>query len=192
MSEVAKLGGQFEEAFRYANEVHAGQVRKASDIPYVSHLMAVAALVLEDGGDEDEAIAALLHDAAEDAGGRERLEDVRRRFGERVTEIVDACTDTYEWPKPDWDLRKGAYIERLGGVTDTGILRVALADKLHNARSILRDLTLVGDEVWERFTRGREQQLGYYRSLLEVFRGRIASPMVAELESVVARMEERP
>ncbi len=186
-----KLGERFEEALVYSARIHDGQVRKASDIPYVSHLLGVAALVLEDGGDEDEAIGALLHDAAEDQGGRERLEDIRRRFGDRVAAIVDGCTDTYETPKPDWDLRKRAYIEHLREVGDPGILRVSLADKLHNARSILRDLSLSGDEVWERFTRGREQQLWYYGALVEVFRGRVDSPMVAELDVVLAEMRNR-
>ncbi len=186
-----KLGERFEEALVYSARIHDAQVRKASDVPYVSHLLGVAALVLEDGGDEDEAIGALLHDAAEDQGGRERLEDIRRRFGDRVAAIVDGCTDTYETPKPDWDLRKRAYIEHLREVGDLGILRVSLADKLHNARSIFRDLSLSGDEVWERFTRGREQQLWYYGALVEVFRGRVDSPMVAELDVILAEMRNR-
>lgn len=144
---------------------------------------------MEDGGDEAEAIAALLHDAAEDQGGRARLEDIRRRFGYRVAEIVEACTDTLEDPKPPWLERKHSYIERLRAETDQGTLRVELADKLHNARAILRDYQQIGDELWARFNAGPKEILWYYWSLLDGFRAVSASPMVEELGHVLAELE---
>ncbi len=146
------LGPRFDEALVYAADVHRDQRRKGTQTPYIAHLLHVAALVIEDGAlagelNEDEAIAALLHDAAEDQGGEERLADIRSRFGERVAEIVAACSDTFEDPKPPWRERKEAYIARLRTETDRGILRVSAADKVHNCRAIVVDYRLLGDAL---------------------------------------------
>ncbi len=171
--------------------VHAHQRRKGTEIPYVAHLLAVAGLVIEDGAaagelSEDEAIAALLHDAAEDVGGEGRLADIRVRFGERVAEIVAACSDTFETPKPPWRERKEAYLARLAVETDRGVLRVSLADKVHNCRAILADYRVLGDELWSRFNRDADTPW-YYRVLSEVFADRMPrSPLSAELRRVVA------
>lgn len=182
------LTSRFSEALVYAAELHQLQVRKGTNTPYLAHLLAVAALVLEDGGDEDQAIAALLHDAVEDQGGLPTLEQIRFRFGEAVTGIVDACSDTYLTPKPPWRERKERYLNHLKSA-DAGVLRVSLADKLHNARAILRDLRLQGADVWLRFNGGRSGTLWYYRSLVEIFSQVFLSPMVEDLKQVVEEIE---
>ena len=185
------LSDRFREALVYADEAHEGQTKKGGDVPYVSHLLAVTAMVLETGGDEDEAIAALLHDAAEDQGGSERLDDIRTRFGDRVAEIVEACSDTLDDPKPPWKPRKEAFLARFEAERDQGILRVEVADKLHNARQILRDLRTTGDRVWDRFNAPKQCQLWYYRSLVRVLRKNADSPLVDELDAVVTEIEDR-
>ena len=183
-----KLGERWEKALVYASQIHALQERKGSGVPYVSHLLSVAALVLEYGGDEDQAIAALLHDAAEDQGGEARLADIRNRFGERVAAIVRACTDTTETPKPPWRPRKEAYIAHLSTCPPDALL-VSAADKLHNARSILSDYRVCGASVFDRFTASQEETLWYYRELGDAFR-QCAAPaaLVAELERTVAEL----
>ncbi len=163
-----KLGPRFRRAFRFAAEKHAGQTRKASSIPYLAHLMGVASLVLEFGGDEDLAIAALLHDVVEDCGGAPMLKEVRRRFGSRVAKIVDGCTDSDKEPKPPWRERKETYIEHLKSA-DADTRLVSAADKLNNVRSILSDYREIGESIWDRFNGGREGTLWYYRALLEEF-----------------------
>ena len=167
-TETPKLTHRFEQALVYANRLHSKQTRKGGNIPYISHLLNVAALVLEDGGDEDEAIAALLHDAVEDQGGKETREVILNMFGERVVEIVDGCTDADTIPKPPWQERKQQYIEKLRHAS-ASVRRVALADKLHNARSILSDLYREGEATWDKFKGGKEGTLWYYRALLELF-----------------------
>jgi (p)ppGpp synthase/HD superfamily hydrolase len=182
------LTERFEQALDYAQNLHKDQVRKGSNVPYMAHLMGVAALVLEDGGDEDQAIAALLHDAPEDQGGRETLEEIRRIFGERVASIVDGCTDTYQSPKPPWRQRKEAYLQHLQQA-HPDVRRVSLADKLHNARSILSDLLRSGNAVWGRFNGGKDGTLWYYRSLVNIFLQLGHSPQVTELDWVVSKIE---
>jgi (p)ppGpp synthase/HD superfamily hydrolase len=177
---------RLDDAFAYAVAAHKGQLRKGTEIPYHSHLLGVCSLVLEDGGNEEEAIAALLHDAAEDQGGRARLEDIRARFGDRVAEIVEACTDSFEEKKPLYRERKEPFIERLRAETDKGILRVELADKLHNARAILRDYRQLGNAVWARFNPTPDDIEWYYRSLVDAFREVSTSPMVEELGRAVS------
>src|SRR5579864_6041490 len=163
-----KLGPRFRKAFTFAADKHSGQARKASTIPYIAHLMGVASLVLEAGGDEDLAIAALLHDVVEDCGGAPMLKEVRRRFGARVAKIVDGCTDAYSIPKPPWHDRKVSYINRLKKeITETRL--VSAADKLNNVRSILSDYRVIGESVWSRFNGGREGTLWYYRTLRDEF-----------------------
>jgi (p)ppGpp synthase/HD superfamily hydrolase len=163
-----KLGPRFQRAFEFAADQHRTQTRKASTIPYITHLMGVASLVLEAGGDEDLAIAALLHDVVEDCGGEKMLQEVRRRFGKRVAHIVDGCTDAYVIPKPAWRERKVSYIKRLKQEnSDTRL--VSAADKLNNVRSILSDYRALGESVWSRFNGGREGTLWYYRTLRDEF-----------------------
>lgn len=187
------LGPRFHDALVYAAEVHADQSRKGSDTPYVSHLLAVAGLVIEDGAaagqlSEDEVIAALLHDAPEDQGGEERLADIRDRFGERVAEIVAACSDTFETPKPPWRERKQAYLDHLSAETDTGVLRVSLADKVHNARAVLADYREIGDALWSRFNREADTPW-YYRNLVRIFSERAPGPLADELARRVGELE---
>ena len=180
----------FDEALVYAHQLHANQTRKGTTIPYVGHLLAVTAIVIENGGTEDEVIAALLHDAVEDAGGAETREEIRRRFGEKVAVIVDGLTDTDQMPKPPWRKRKEDYIAHLSEASSS-VLLVSLADKIHNASSILRDLRNEGDSVWSRFTGGREGSLWYYRALVEAFRARGQfTTLVDELDGVVNEIEQ--
>jgi len=189
-----ELGPRFLRAFMFAAEKHAGQTRKASTIPYIAHLMGVASLVLEAGGDEDLAIAALLHDVVEDCGGAPMLKEVRRKFGNRVAKVVDGCTDADTYPKAPWLERKETYIRRLKTErADTRL--VSAADKLNNVRSILSDYRAVGESVWSRFHGGREGTLWYYRTLRDVFlrhkRNRITRELelaVNELESLAGKM----
>ncbi len=155
-------------------------------MPYHAHLLGVASLVLNDGGSEDEAVAAVLHDLVEDTDAT--VEDVRERFGERVARIVDACTDAYERPKPEWKERKRAYIERMR-TAQPDELRVSLADKLYNASSIEWDLRIRGDDLWRVFGSGRDGQLWYYRSLADIFLERAPGPMADELDRVLRRIE---
>jgi GTP pyrophosphokinase len=183
------LTSRFEEALLYAARLHANQRRKGGSTPYVAHLLGVTALVLENGGDEDQAIAALLHDAVEDQGGMETLIEIRARFGERVASIVESCTDAFTTPKPPWQLRKENYIAHLRNAPAETRL-VSLADKLHNARSILRSLRVDGESLWQRFKGGKEGTLWYYRTLVSVFRETGRDFMTTELERVVAQIEQ--
>ncbi len=183
-----KLTSRFDDAFLYAHRLHRQQWRKRTDRPYISHLMGVAAIVLQHGGDEDQAIAALLHDAVEDCGGAPLLAEIREKFGERVARIVDGCTDSDQTPKPPWRERKQAYIRRVRGEeADTRL--VSAADKLYNVREILSDLRQQGDAIWERFKGGRDGSLWYYRSLVHAFREGAAVPLVDELDRAVAELE---
>ena len=182
------LTERFEEALGYAAHLHALQKRKGTSIPYVAHLLSVTSLVLENGGDEDQAIAALLHDAVEDQGGLPTLREIRRLFGERVARIVDGCTDAYVRPKPPWRKRKEDYLAHLRHA-EADVRLVSLADKLHNARSILRDLRRDGPQSLARFNGGRSGTLWYYRSLVTIFQELDDSLMVAELAEVVAEIE---
>ena len=165
---MTQLTTRFDEALLYARAIHGGQKRKGSDIPYFAHLLGVASLTLEAGGSEDQAIAALLHDAAEDQGGHERLEDIRSRFGGAVADIVGACSDSFVEPKPDWEPRKKAYLEAMDSKSSDALL-VSLADKIHNAEAILADFRSVGPAVFARFTGRRVGTLWYYRTLADAF-----------------------
>jgi GTP pyrophosphokinase len=182
------LTERFQAALVYACAAHAGQLRKGTQVPYVAHLLGVTGIALEHGADEDEAIAALLHDAVEDQGGATRLEDIRRRFGERVAAIVEGCTDADVIPKPPWRERKEKYIAHVYEA-DPSVRLVSAADKLHNARSILLDYRTHGDDLWTRFKGGKDGTLWYYRALVEAFRTHGASPLIAELARVVEELE---
>ncbi len=186
--QVSELSTRFEQALLLATRLHAGQRRKGTNVPYVAHLLAVASLALEHGASEDEAIAALLHDAVEDQGGAATLDEIRRRFGETVAAIVSACTDSTTTPKPPWRARKEAYVAHLRHASASARL-VSACDKLHNARSILSDYRVLGEALWERFTGGREGTLWYYRALVQEFRALGPAPLVDELERVVAEIE---
>jgi (p)ppGpp synthase/HD superfamily hydrolase len=187
---AVKLGPRFLKGFLFAAEKHAGQTRKTTTIPYIAHLMGVASLVLEFGGDEDMAIAALLHDVVEDCGGAPMLKEVRRRFGNRVAKIVDGCTDSDIDPKPPWRGRKETYLRHLRSA-DAETRLVSAADKLNNARSILADYRQVGESIWDRFNGGREGTLWYYRALVQEFgRGR-PNRLMRELELAVQELEMR-
>src|SRR5262245_420642 len=182
------LSPKFEQALLYAAVVHAGQARKASGVPYIAHLLGVASIALEYGANEDEAIGALLHDAAEDAGGRGRLEDIRLRFGNAVAKIVEECTDTFETPKPEWRKRKEDYIAHLAEAS-ASVRLVSAADKLHNARAILSDYRRVGEALWPRVSGGRGGTLWYYRALVTAFRAAGSNELIEELGRVVAKVE---
>lgn len=195
MSTATVLTERFDRALLYATHVHGGQVRKGTSTPYVAHLLAVSATVLEYGGDEDLAIAALLHDSVEDQGGKARLEDVRNRFGRRVAKVVQACSDSLADTakgerKPDWLERKKAYIAHLKTVDDD-VLRVSLSDKVHNARAILRDLRKreIGEKIWSRFSQPKERTLWYYRSLANQFRKLLPGQLAEELHEIVQVLE---
>ncbi len=179
---------RFSEALSFAARLHQGQVRKGSGVPYVSHLLAVTALVIEAGGDEDEAIGALLHDAVEDQGGAETREKIRARFGDRVTAIVDGCSDTDVTPKPPWKDRKLAYIAHIASA-DNSVLLVSSADKLHNARSIVAEYRYVGESIWERFHGRRAGTLWYYRAVTDAIRDAGGTPLSWVLEQTVAELE---
>jgi (p)ppGpp synthase/HD superfamily hydrolase len=181
------LSERFDAALVFAHELHREQERKGSGTPYVAHLLSVAALVIEHGGTEDQAIAALLHDAIEDQGGDVARQEIRRRFGDAVTAIVEGCTDAETLPKPPWRARKEVYVAHLRHQPEA-VRLVSASDKLHNARSILRDLREIGHEVWSRFSGGRDGTLWYYRALVEVFIEGERTGVVDELERVVAEM----
>ena len=182
------LTHRFSEALIYAATLHAQQRRKLSGEPYLAHLLAVAAIVMEHGGNEDEAIAALLHDAVEDQGGLPTLEEIRRRFGPTVAEIVEGCTDATVTPKPPWRPRKEAYIARLQNAP-ASVRLVSAADKLHNARSILREYRRGGPSLWDSFRGGREGTLWYYRTVVETLRQSAPTPLVEELDRTVTELE---
>lgn len=187
-TETPQLSIRFETALVYATRLHSNQVRKGSGVPYISHLLSVAALVLEDGGDEEEAIAALLHDAIEDQGGAKTREEIRQRFGERVVSIVDGCTDSEASPKPPWKERKLNYLEKIR-LAPPEVRRICLADKLHNARSIIADWEREGEKVWQRFKGGKEGTLWFYRSFLEVYQQNGSDFLTQELARLVSQLE---
>ena len=182
------LGPRFEQALIYATQKHSGQTRKSTGVPYVAHLLSVTALVLEAGGDEEQAIAALLHDAVEDCGGAPVLADIRARFGDRVANIVDGLTDTDQSPKPPWRARKEHYLRHLREASED-VRLVSVADKLHNVRSILADYRLIDDAVWERFAGRREGTLWYYRALLDIFLQGPSNRLVEELQRTLLELE---
>ena len=187
----SRLGSRFAEAVAWVSDLHAEQSRKGGgDVPYVSHLLAVAALTLEDGGDEDDAVIALCHDAVEDQGGEEALTEVRRRFGDVVADAVALLSDSRGGPKGPWRIRKQALLTQLDqpGVPER-VLRVAAADKLHNARSLLVRLRQEGPRAWERFVAAPADYLWFYRGMATVLAERHpGSTNGAELERVAEEL----
>lgn len=182
------LSVRFTEAFTFATQLHVRQTRKGSGVPYIAHLLGVASIALEYGASENEAIAALLHDAIEDQGGATTREEIRRRFGDTVTAIVDGCTDSETTPKPPWRQRKEAFLARIP-TASASVRLVSAADKLYNAWSILKDYRLLGEAVWERFKGGKDGTLWYYRALVKAFRSVEVTPLIEELERVVDELE---
>ncbi len=196
LSDPLSRAGFLADAFSVAAEWHASQRRKSTTIPYISHLMAVSSLVLEHGGDTEQAAAGLLHDSVEDAADAAeamlRRGVIGERFGGRVLRIVEACTDgtpSREGHKPPWAERKTAYLAHLKE-TEADALLVSAADKLHNARAILGDLRALGDAVYERFNAGKEGTLWYYGELAGVFRARLPGPLSEELSRTVDLIRE--
>jgi len=182
------LGPRLQRAFRYAAEKHFGQTRKQSAVPYISHLMAVASLVLEAGGDEDMAIAGFLHDVVEDCGGMPRLREVRQQFGGRVAKMVEGCTDSFGEPKPEWVERKKDYLREVKHA-DVDTRLVSASDKLHNVRTILADYRQHGEAIWTRFTGKKEGTLWYYRALSDEYQRRSPNRITRELEIAVVELE---
>ena len=183
-----RLGARLQRAFRYAAEKHAGQTRKQTAVPYLAHLMAVAALVLEAGGDEEIAIAALLHDVVEDCGGMPRLREVRKLFGARVAKIVEGCTDSFGEPKPAWMERKKDYLREVKHA-DAETRLISASDKLHNVRTILADYRQNGETIWTRFSGKKDGTLWYYRALNDEYRRRNPNRSTRELEIAVTELE---
>jgi len=182
------LTTRFDEAFAYAHAVHASQTGKVTGTPYIGHLIGVSSIVIDDGGSEDEAIAALLHDAAEDHGGRARLDDIRSRFGGAVATIVEDCTDSWETPKKPWAERKRTYMAHARTLAGPS-RRVSAADKVHNTYAILRALLTMRDAVWERFSAMPDDILAYYQGLVRAYREAGGGPLVDELERIVRGIE---
>ena len=183
-----QLSSRFETALSFAARLHAEQIRKGSGVPYVAHLLGVASLVLEHGGTETQAIAALLHDAVEDQGGTATRDMIARLFGEEAALIVDGCTDAETMPKPPWRERKETYIRHLA-IASAEVRLVSCADKLYNARAILNDLRTLGDAVWTRFKGGKDGTLWYYRALCDAFAAHGATPLSEELTRTVHEIE---
>ena len=183
------LTKRFLDAVEYAFYLHAGQKRKGTKIPYISHLMGVSSLVLEHGGTEDEAIAALLHDAVEDQGGKDTWKAISALFGSKVATIVKGCTDSTITPKPEWKPRKKKYIKHLRQTKNESIRLVSAADKLHNARAILADYRQLKEKLWKRFNVGKDDQLWYYGELVRVFKAKGPRALAVELHATVSELE---
>jgi len=184
------LTERFLAAVALANELHGRDRRSGTQVPYMAHLLTVTGLVIEDGGDENQAIAALLHDAVEDGGGRPLLERIHRSFGARVAEIVESLSDTLEPGSGEpWIDRKVQYLARLEQCTDDEILRVGLADKVHNARSIVRECRDQGPALWERSPeKTAAQQLWYYSRLADLFTRKRPGPLTEDLGVAVREL----
>jgi (p)ppGpp synthase/HD superfamily hydrolase len=190
------LSGRFTSAVDYARRIHT-EYRKGTVVPYIAHLLGVAALVMGETGEthvpvtEDMVIAAILHDAAEDHGGLTRLKDIEHHFGSEVARMVEGLSDSLTEESVDkapWPERKKAYVKRLRG-EPADVQLISAADKLYNARAILADYRQVGPEVWKRFKRGRNDQIWYFRELLKVFNASEGNRIVAELERVINELE---
>lgn len=181
----------FDEALVYAHSLHRDQKRKGAGTPYIAHLMGVASITIEHGGDEAQAIAALLHDAAEDQGGEETLADIRKRFGNDVAGIVADCTDAWTEPKPPWLARKQAYVKALPTKALRSLL-VSLADKTYNAEAIASDYETFGEEVFERFSADALGVRWYYGALVEIFSQRMSGPLARRYANAVKRFAGAP
>jgi (p)ppGpp synthase/HD superfamily hydrolase len=188
LDHAPEFGDRFVDALGYAARVHAGQRKHSDGQPYIAHLLRVTGLVMEDGGSENEAIAALLHDAAEDQGGLGRLAEIRRRYGEPVARLVNECTDSYLESKPPWRERKERYVNELGD-SSSGALRISQADKLDNVRALLRDYGIQGEDLWSRAGKRREDLLWYYDELAKRFAELRPGPLADELSRTVKELD---
>ena len=184
MTTPTQLTSRFEQALVYAACLHRYQYRKDDHTPYIAHLLSVSAIVLEQGGDEDEAIAALLHDAVEDQGGEPTRQAIQQQFGDQVTAIVEGCTETTQTPKLSWQLRKQHYLEQIQQAP-VSVLRVSLADKLHNARSLLSFLHQEGEVVWSRFNASKADTLGFYNALSQIYRSTGWDDLIQEFDRLL-------
>ena len=182
------LSSRFTDALALAAELHSEQTRKATGVPYVSHLLGVASLVLEYGGDEDAAIAGLLHDAVEDQGGRPTLDLIRDRFGERVAGMVEALSDHIDPPKPKWKVRKDAYIAHVREA-EPAVRLISACDSLHNVRGFTADFRRLGPDLWKTFTGGSQGLVWYYRSLAAVYADLGPADVAAELTRALDAFE---
>lgn len=185
----ASYSSRVVDAFAFAHEIHATHTRKGSGVPYITHVMAVAAIVGEHGAGEDTFIAALLHDAVEDGDGYATLDKVRDRFGTRVADTVAACSDAFEKPKPKWRARKERFVESMRGAAPHVKLIVA-ADKLHNLCATIGDYELLGDAVWDRFTGRRDGTLWYYTAIAQALAEGWEHPLMDDLVAAVERLHE--
>jgi hypothetical protein len=183
------LTSKFDDALQFASQLHREQARKNTQIPYISHPLAVASLVLEHGGTETQAIAALLHDVVEDCGGYDLLTAIEQRFGKEVAEIVCACSDSFTTgPKPEWKERRKSHLKHLREAKDS-VMLVTAADKLHNLTSILHDLRREGQEFWDRFNAGPDQQMWYYEAMIQMLKERLHNPVVGRLEDTLSDVQ---
>lgn len=183
------LTERFEQALVYATRLHAHQTRKLGNIPYIAHLLSVAALVLEANGTENEAIAALLHDAIEDQGGVQTRDEIYHHFGESVGSIVEGCTESETVPKPPWTKRKLRYLAQIETASPS-VQLVSLADKLHNGRSLLSQFNQFGASIWQNFSVGKAETLWFYRALLEIYQHTCDQQLVAEFREMVSKLEQ--
>jgi (p)ppGpp synthase/HD superfamily hydrolase len=181
------LSARFRRALVYAARIHCRQFRKGTERPYIGHLLGVTSIVLAHGGNEDEAIAALLHDAVEDQGGTLRLRDIQHKFGTRVAHIVNGCTDSDSTPKPPWLTRKKEYLQHLR-VADASVRLVSAADKIYNARETLEDFRFHRHELWKRFKGGRQGTLWYYREVGKILNRKGPRELAAEFDRVVREL----
>lgn len=182
------LSSRFDEALIFANRTHAQQKRKHSGAPYLAHVLGVTALVLEDGGSEDEAIGALLHDAAEDQGGEQMLATIREKFGAKIEQIVRECSDTLASPKPPWRKRKEQHLEVLRTALPETI-RIMQADKVYNARNLQRSLIEHGPQAWQKFKGGREGTLWYFRQMHTLLSQTRSGYLMMELGRLIEILE---
>lgn len=186
---MTEITDRFGEAVRWAAELHQGQVRKATGVPYLSHLLAVCSIVLDHGGSESEAIAAVLHDAIEDTTATRA--DIEERFGPSVAAMVDACSDSESKPKPPWRERKQAHLDALRQMgADRSTLLVVAADKLHNARSVIDDHRHLGDAMWDRFNAGPDDQVWYYRSVSDIIAAQLGGTIAEDLSATIDQLDE--
>lgn len=180
----------FNDAFLFASRLHDGQMRKGSSVPYLSHLMAVSALVMENGGTQDQAIAALLHDTVEDQGGEETLSEIRERFGDDVASIVEECSESLDIKDHPWRERKEWFLNRIVQMSERGLL-VCVADKFHNVQGLINDHRNQGDQMWSSFNAGKTEQLWYYRSVAALLCERTENTLATTLSEKVDELEAR-
>lgn len=184
------MSERFVGAMELANELHGDQIRKGTTVPYISHLLIVSGMVLQHGGNEDEAIGALLHDSVEDCGGKPVMVKIRKRFGDKIADLVDGCSETDIQPKPPWLERKKDYIENIKSAIPS-VRLITCADKIHNASSIISEYRKVGEKVWDRFKANKNETLWFYSSFVAAMQEAGENrPILNELVLVVNELKE--